>query len=96
VRKLLSAEERMAMERTLVQNPLGFPLIPATGGFRKARWSRGNRGKSAGVRTIFYYFVSGETIFLELIYAKNEKENLTRQECGNLSRLAAQIERGRA
>ena len=38
---------------------------------------RGNQGKSGGVRTIFYYFVRGETIYLEFVYAKNEKENLT-------------------
>ena len=81
------------MESAIVTDPLAFPVIPATGGFRKARWKRGNRGKSGGVRAIFYYFVSGEEIYLQAIYAKNQKENLTREECKELQQISAAIER---
>jgi len=52
--KLLIRNERLAMETAIAANPLAFPVIPGTGGFRKARWRRGNRGKSGGVRVIFY------------------------------------------
>ena len=93
VGKLLSTSERDAMEGAIMTAPLKFPVIPATGGFRKARWKRGNRGKSGGVRAIFYYFVSGEEIYLQAIYAKNRKENLTSEECKELQQIAAVIER---
>jgi hypothetical protein len=53
--KLLSTPERDSMESAIAATPLAFPVIPAAGGFRKARWKRGNRGKSGGVRAIFYY-----------------------------------------
>ena len=45
------------------------------------------------MRTIFYYFVAGETIYLQYVYAKNEKENLTRDEEDYLRYLADAIER---
>jgi hypothetical protein len=60
------------MEASVARDPLAFPVIRGTGGFRKARWGRGTSGKSGGVRAIFYYFVSGDTVFLTLLYAKNE------------------------
>jgi hypothetical protein len=81
------------MELSLASSPLAYPIVPATGGFRKARWGRGNRGKSGGVRTIFYYFVTGETIYMQYIYAKNEKETLTHDEEDYLRKVAEEIER---
>lgn len=80
------------MELALAADPLAYPLIPRTGGFRKARWGQGNRGKSGGVRTIFYYFVAGQSIYLHYIYAKNEKGNLTHDEEKHLRNVAEEIE----
>lgn len=80
------------MEAAIAANPLAYPVIRATGGFRKGRWSRGASGKSGGVRVIFYYFVSGDTVFFTLLYAKNELENLTRDQEKELKRLAQAIE----
>ena len=81
------------MELSLAKDPLAHPVIPGTGGFRKARWRRGNRGKSGGVRAIFYYFVAGATIYIYDLYAKNQKENLTREEENHLRRVAEGLER---
>ncbi|HVW09250.1 MAG TPA: hypothetical protein VHC90_11750 [Bryobacteraceae bacterium] len=41
------------MEHAIMANPLSFPVIPGTGGFREARWRRDSHGKSGGVRDIF-------------------------------------------
>jgi hypothetical protein len=76
------------MEAAIASGPSAFPVMPGTGGCRKARWARGNRGKSAGIRTVFYYFVSGETVYMIDAYPKNEKENLSDAERHNLKRLA--------
>ena len=92
-KKLLTATERAAMESSIANDPLAHPVIPGTGGFRKARWGRGNRGKSGGVRAIFYYFVAGATVYLYDIYAKNQKENLTREEENHLRSVADGLER---
>jgi len=55
------------MEANIAADPLAYPIIRGTGGFRKARWSRGASGKSGGVRAIFYYFVQGDTVFFTLL-----------------------------
>jgi hypothetical protein len=93
VKRLLADEERVAMETSIAANPLAYPVIRGTGGFRKARWSRGTSGKSGGVRAIFYYFVLGDTVFFTLLYAKNELESLTHDQETELKRLAQAIER---
>jgi hypothetical protein len=80
------------MEANIAGDPLAYPVIPGTSGFRKARWSRGARGKSSGVRAIFYYFVSGDTVFFTLLYAKNEMENLKDAQKKELQRLSQAIE----
>jgi hypothetical protein len=93
IRKLLSPDERMAMELNIAANPLVFPVMPQTGGCRKARWARGNRGKSAGIRAVFYYYVSGGAIYMLDAYPKNQKENLTDAEKNDLKNLTQAIER---
>jgi hypothetical protein len=43
------------MELNIAAQPLSHPVMPHTGGCRKVRWARGNRGKSGGIRAVFYY-----------------------------------------
>jgi hypothetical protein len=93
VKKLLTAVERAEMEQSLAEDPLAHPCIAGTGGFRKARWGRANRGKSGGVRAVFYYYISGATIYLYDLYAKNEKENLTHEEKNYLRRISEELEK---
>jgi hypothetical protein len=38
VSALLNEDERMAMEFFIASAPEAHPVIPSTGGFRKARW----------------------------------------------------------
>jgi hypothetical protein len=54
------------------------------GGIRKIRWNAVGRGKSGGVRVIYFRWTGEEKILLLDIYAKNEKENLTPAEVKNL------------
>jgi len=83
------------MEAGIAADPLAYPVIRGTGGFRKARWSRGASGKSGGVRAIFYYLVAGDTVFFTLLCAKNEWENLSHEQEKKLKRLAEAIEKGK-
>ena len=81
------------MELNIAAQPLSFPVMPQTGGCRKARWARGNRGKSGGIRVVFYYYVIGDTVYMIDAYPKNEKENLTDAEKIELKKLSKAIER---
>ena len=55
------------------------PIIPRTGGARKARMSAKGRGKRGGYRVV-YYFVLENTVWLLTIYDKVQKENLSPEE----------------
>jgi len=39
----------------LAMNPDAGTIMPETGGVRKLRWGVQGRGKSGGVRVIYYY-----------------------------------------
>ena len=86
----------MAMESAIAAAPAAFPVMPGTGGCRKARWARGSRGKSGGIRAIYYYYVTGARVYMMDAYPKNEKENLTDAEKSRLKSLAKEIERTRS
>lgn len=51
-------------------------VVRGSGGCRKVRWARKGSGKSGGVRIIYYNMLEDGTIWLLLIYAKNEHENI--------------------
>jgi hypothetical protein len=72
--------ERSAMELAMATDPEAHPVVPGTGGVRKARWGRQGKGKSGGVRVIYYYWVSATAVYLLWVYSKNEQSNMTAAE----------------
>lgn len=63
--------------------------IPGTGGVRKLRYAVRGRGKSGGVRVIYYYFDEVNPVFALFLYGKNEQANLTPAEKKLAASLAA-------
>jgi putative transcriptional regulator len=53
--RLLEATEQDEMERHIANDRERHPLISGGSGMRKARWARPGRGKSGGVRVIYYF-----------------------------------------
>jgi hypothetical protein len=49
----------------------------APGGVRKARWGRGRKGKSGGVRAIYYYVASRTVVYILSVYSKSEQSDMT-------------------
>lgn len=86
--RLLSADERTALLEYLAANPRAGDLIPGTGGVRKLRWARGGRGKSAGVRAIYYFHSEAMPLYLLTVFGKNERADLTAAERNELAGLA--------
>ena len=43
---------------------------------RKIRWGMSGRGKSGGVRVIYYFKRQDDEIWLLTIYSKSEEENI--------------------
>lgn len=53
--RLLADADRRAIVEHLAAHPGAGDLIEGTGGVRKLRWARDSRGKSGGVRVIYYF-----------------------------------------
>jgi hypothetical protein len=87
----LGAKDQDEMERSIADDPERHPLIPGGSGMRKARWARPGRGKSAGVRAI-YYFAAPDAVYFIAVYAKNEKENLSDAEKKALAKILRPIQ----
>ncbi len=61
--------------------------MEGTGGVRKLRWGRQGRGKSGGVRVIYYVHSELMPLYLLTLFAKNERANLTKAERNELAGL---------
>jgi len=85
--KLLSGNERQDIVNYLAAFPKEGDLIRETGGVRKLRWKRSGRGKSAGVRVIYYFHSERMPLYLLTVFAKNERADLTQKERNELSKL---------
>lgn len=68
----------------LAWNPEAGSLIPGAGGARKVRHPGRGRGKSGGYRTVHYFYDRGSPLYLFTIYAKGEKDTLTKAETNTL------------
>lgn len=82
--KLLTAQERQDLIDYLAGNPKAGDIMEGTGGVRKLRWRRGDHGKSAGVRVIYYYHDALMPLYLLTLFAKGDKGNLTKAERNDL------------
>ncbi len=93
VSALLDEEERMAMEFYIACAPEDHPVILGAGGFRKARWARRGKGKSGGLRVVYFFLAEPERVYMASIYAKSRKETLSAADRNVLAKLAAQIKK---
>lgn len=88
---LLDDEEYRQLQYLLVSQPDKGDIIPGGGGIRKIRFGLQKRGKSGGVRVIYYWITEQSQIYLLLIYAKNKQENLTKEQTSILCELVKRI-----
>lgn len=84
VMHLLEDEEYRLLQAILVNRPDAGAVIPGSGGLRKIRWGFGARGKRGGVRVIYYWAVQHERLVMLLLYPKNERDDLTKEQLKTL------------
>lgn len=58
---------------------------------RKFRYARAGRGKSGGVRIIYYFHSERLPVYILAGFAKSEKADLTSAECNALKRLVDRL-----
>jgi hypothetical protein len=75
--KLLSAEEYDELVIYLARYRETGDEIPGTGGVRKLRFAAFGRGKSGGVRAIYYFYDENTPLYVIFLYGKNEQTDLS-------------------
>ncbi|WP_115332775.1 type II toxin-antitoxin system RelE/ParE family toxin [Legionella busanensis] len=88
VGEVISPDERDEFINYIAKNPDAGDIIPGTGGVRKVRWGSKNKGKSGGVRVIYYFYDEYAPIFLLTAYGKGVKDNLTPEQKKQITALA--------
>jgi mRNA-degrading endonuclease RelE of RelBE toxin-antitoxin system len=86
VQGLLTDDVYRELQTALIRHPDLGAIIQGSGGLRKIRWTLPGRGKSSGVRVI-YYLVSREKILMVFIYPKGKQDDLTVEQLKRLRRI---------
>jgi len=84
VTDLLTDDEYSKLQQFMMENPDFGDVIQGTGGLRKIRWAAGRKGKSGGVRAIYFYVDTASQFRMVLIYQKGIKDDLTPKEKATL------------
>ncbi len=72
----LTDDEYLGLQGFLLKYPEFGKIVPGSGGIRKIRWAMSGKGKSGGVRVIYYFKKQDDEIWLLTIYSKSEVENI--------------------
>jgi hypothetical protein len=88
---LLSEAEKQGVINYLAAHPQTGIVLQGTGGIRKFRWASGNKGKSGGVRVIYYFYNESIPLFLLSVFGKKEKANLSKSERNELAKFTKQL-----
>ena len=74
---LFSEADVLELELQLLLDPEAGDVIPGAKGLRKLRLPVRGRGKSGGVRVVYYLVTADQKILLLYAYAKNVQGDLT-------------------
>lgn len=89
----LTDDDLKDLQNILLKNPKIGAVIRGTGRLRKMRFSYGNRGKSHCARVCYVDFEFNGIIFLVMVFAKNEMENLSQSERNDIKLMIDRLEK---
>jgi len=73
----LTDEDYGGLQTYLLQKPDAGSIVKGSGGVRKVRWAPSGKGKSGGVRVIYYWKKSDHEIWMLTLYSKSEKATIS-------------------
>lgn len=94
IQALMADDEYALLQHELSEDPQIGALVRGGGGIRKIRFALPGRGKSGGVRVIYYWLRENAQIYMLLAYPKSEKDNLTDRETSVLRELVKELQNG--
>jgi hypothetical protein len=88
---LLTDDEYTGLQNDLMEDPQRGDIFRGGGGIRKLRYALPGRGKSGGVRVIYYWLRNDGQIYMLLIYPKSKKDTLTEKETALLREFVKEL-----
>jgi len=92
----MNDDERENFIDWIARHPLKGDRVAGTGGMRKVRWGTRGRGKSGGLRVLYYYMDDQAPLYLITVWNKSNKLSLTDSEKAELKKLAKAIKSQRS
>lgn len=92
-KKIMTEEALQELIDALTLYPEKGVLIKGTSGIRKIRWRTGkdNKGKSGGIRVLYYYDKEVVIIILITLFKKSEKEDIDEKEKAQLKKIVLDL-----
>ena len=72
----LDEDEYLGLQVYLLHHPESGKIVSGSGGVRKIRWAIKGKGKSGGIRVIYFWKVNDNEIWLLTVYGKSERESI--------------------
>jgi hypothetical protein len=73
----LSDDDYRGLQSYLLQKPDAGDLVKGSGGVRKVRWASAGKGKSGGLRVMYYWKKSEHEIWMLTLYSKSERASIS-------------------
>ena len=90
--RYLDDDQYRLLQAVLMERPESGDLIRGSGGIRKVRWSERGKGKSGGLRVIYYLITRREHLLFLTVYRKSEMSDLSPAEIRRLRDLIKNLE----
>lgn len=84
---LLSEDDLCRLSFVLASFPEAGDLIKGSNGLRKLRFAMDGKGKSGGVRVIYYFYNASMPLWLIDVYKKSKQENISQKQINEFSKL---------
>ncbi len=84
IKAMMDDELYRQLQEALIVRPDAGDLIKGSGGLRKIRWKLKGKGKSGGVRVIYYWYTSADQIYMLYAYTKSKQSDLTSDDVATL------------
>ena len=72
----LTDDEYRGLQGFLLEHPDAGKIVHGSGGVRKLRWAIAGKGKSGGIRVIYYWKRADNEVCLLTVYGKSERETI--------------------
>lgn len=86
VEEALEDEDYGEFQRHLAMYPNAGPVVKGSGGVRKVRWALPGRGKSGGIRVMYYWRSKEDQVYLLFLLKKGERSDLTDSQLRELAK----------